>query len=589
MNRISSFKVKLVVYFVVLSLLPLTAAFFGFSSVSKRSEERRIDARAQAGLRAAVTAYGDQLTAAEEQATQLARSPEVQNALRGGNRSALRHIAGTLGADVRFGPGTRVQVPPLSAARTVAVYSGRRLLGHVAVIVHVNDELLRHIRRRTGLDRVDQLIGVERDRVVLGGSTLHGRVLRVPVGRTEVLDVGGVGYRALAAEPLSEPSGLQLAVLTPQSLASRAASATQRRLMTALLTALLLTAIVAYVLSRSVVQRLRHLAGAAMAIAGGHLGQRVPVQGRDEFAALGRSFNDMAGQLEARVGELETARRRLREAIDRFGEALEATHNPAHLRQVIVESAVEATGASGGLIETEGEGEPVRTGDCDPTLEALELPLHAGSRSFGRLVLYGKGFDEDARDVATSLAGQAVIALDNARLHAIVERQALVDALTGLANRRRSDQMLHLELSRAIRLEAPLAFVLADVDHFKSVNDEFGHPAGDAVLRKVAALFTEALREIDVAGRWGGEEFALILPGTDLEGGLQLAERLRAALATRPLRVDQAEIRVTASFGVASFPEHVSERAIVAAADAALYEAKRSGRNRVVADGAVPA
>jgi diguanylate cyclase (GGDEF)-like protein len=191
--------------------------------------------------------------------------------------------------------------------------------------------------------------------------------------------------------------------------------------------------------------------------------------------------------------------------------------------------------------------------------------------------------------VATSLASQAVIALDNARLHAIVERQALVDALTGLANRRRSDQMLHLELSRAIRLEAPLAFVLADVDHFKSVNDEFGHPAGDAVLRKVAALFTEALREIDVAGRWGGEEFALILPGTDLEGGLQLAERLRAALAARPLRVDQAEIRVTASFGVASFPEHVSERAIVAAADAALYEAKRSGRNRVVADGGVPA
>jgi diguanylate cyclase (GGDEF)-like protein len=379
---------------------------------------------------------------------------------------------------------------------------------------------------------------------------------------------------------------MALVVLSPQSLAESAAAGTERRLMTALLTALLLIAIVAYLLSRSVVGRLRHLANAATAIAGGHLSQRVRVQGRDEFAVLGRSFNAMAAELEARVDELEMARQRLRGAITRFGEALEATHDPDHLREVIVESAVEATGAAGGALE--GQGKYVTAGDPEAPGERLELPLTAGANTFGRLTLNGPDFGSEERELAESLARQAVVALENARLHAIVERQALVDGLTGLANRRRSDEMLHLELTRAARLGAPIAFVLLDIDRFKSINDRFGHPAGDAVLREVATLLAETLREIDVAGRWGGEEFALILPGTDLDGGVQLAERLRATLEARPIKAGpKTELFVTASFGVAAYPGHATEDELVAAADAALYEAKGSGRNQVVSEAAL--
>ena len=136
---------------------------------------------------------------------------------------------------------------------------------------------------------------------------------------------------------------------------------------------------------------------------------------------------------------------------------------------------------------------------------------------------------------AASLAGQAVVALENARLHRIVERQALVDGLTGLANRRQADETLASELARAERLGGPVGLILADVDDFKAVNDRHGHPTGDIVLRDLAETFRETVREIDTAARWGGEEFAVILPGTDLEGAAQLAERLRVALSEREI------------------------------------------------------
>jgi diguanylate cyclase (GGDEF)-like protein len=581
----SSFKFRLVAYFLVLSLLPLAAAFYGFSSVTKRSEERRVDARVQAGLRAALTAYGDELDAAQMQATELARDRRVQQALQDGDRAELARIARRAGVDARFGRASAIRPGPLAATRTVSVYVGGRLLGDVTVLVHLNDRLLSHIRTRTGLDRVDRLVVVRNGRIVRGGE-LRGRMLRAPTGRAAVVKLVGTEYRALAASPLTEPPGVSLVVLSPQSAAENAASATQRRLLFALLASLVLIAVVAYILSRSVVGRLRDLAHAATAIAGGHLAQRVPVQGRDEFAALGRSFNEMASELEARVDELEAARQRLREAMARFGETLEATHDPIQLMQVIVESAVEATGAAGGVLESDGER--VTAGDPGAGSDRLEIPLASGHQSFGRLSLSGASFDDDSRDTAESLAGQAVIALENARLHSIVERQALVDGLTGLANRRQSDQMLHLELSRAQRLGAPLAFVLADIDHFKSINDRYGHPVGDAVLREIASLLAQTVREIDVAGRWGGEEFAVILPGTDLAGGVQLAERMRLALERDPVKADDdTEIQVTASFGVAAFPDNGSEADLVTAADAALYQAKRSGRNRVVAEGKV--
>jgi diguanylate cyclase (GGDEF)-like protein len=217
------------------------------------------------------------------------------------------------------------------------------------------------------------------------------------------------------------------------------------------------------------------------------------------------------------------------------------------------------------------------------------VPLTTGEVNFGSLLLFGINFEDEDRMTAVSVASHAVVALDNARLHRIVERQALVDGLTGLANRRQCEDTLATELARVDRFGGALAVVVADLDWFKDVNDRFGHPSGDAVLREFAHLLQETVRDVDLAGRWGGEEFVLILPGTDLAGGAHVAERIRLALAGRiVLSADGSPIPVTASFGVAGTPPASTAAELFSAADAALYEAKRNGKNRVeTAPGAV--
>jgi diguanylate cyclase (GGDEF)-like protein len=371
-----------------------------------------------------------------------------------------------------------------------------------------------------------------------------------------------------------------LAVLTPQSRITSASTRTERRLLVALLATLVLVGLVAWLEGRAIVRSVRRLVRAANAIARGDLDRRVPVHGRDELALLARSFNEMAEQLGARLQELQAERQRLQDAITLFGEALAATHDVEQLLRVVLDVEIEATGASGGLVIVEGS-EVIQVGDVDAD-DRIEVPLNAGRTSYGLIVLVGPEFDDEDRITAVSLAAHAVVALDNARLHGIVEQQALIDGLTGLANRRHAEASLQTELQRASRFGGPLAFVLCDLDSFKSVNDRFGHLAGDDVLRELAGVLSETVRSVDVAARWGGEEFALILPATDAAGGVQLAERAREALEARTILTQEGvPVRVTASFGVAAFPDHGSGEELVAAADSALYEAKNRGKNRV--------
>jgi diguanylate cyclase (GGDEF)-like protein len=160
---------------------------------------------------------------------------------------------------------------------------------------------------------------------------------------------------------------------------------------------------------------------------------------------------------------------------------------------------------------------------------------------------------------------------------------AETDSLTNIANRRALDQRLDEEVDHARRLGTNVAFVIADIDNFKSVNDRFGHQTGDEVLRRVAAVFTDAVRELDLPGRYGGEEIAVVGPGTNLTGARGLAEKIRARIEELELTTPNGDpLKVTASFGAACFPAQTSVEELVAAADAALYEAKRNGKNRVV-------
>lgn len=161
--------------------------------------------------------------------------------------------------------------------------------------------------------------------------------------------------------------------------------------------------------------------------------------------------------------------------------------------------------------------------------------------------------------------------------------QALRDPLTGLWNRRGISGLLRKEFNRSQRQGLPLGIIMADLDHFKSINDTHGHEAGDAVLREAALRMKSAVRTYDFVSRYGGEEFLIFAPECDAQGALALAERIRFNLAKEPVTVPNAELPVTASFGVASFDgENESDLdSLVRAADAALYRSKENGRDRV--------
>lgn len=337
-----------------------------------------------------------------------------------------------------------------------------------------------------------------------------------------------------------------------------------------------------YMLGVSIVRTLGRFAQAADEIARGRFRERVHVHGRDEFSKVAEAFNRMAAQLEQRMDELEEERRRSRELTVRFGKALTATHDVDLLLRVIVETIVEATGADGGVIHGR-QHELARARNPEADARKLELPLTVAGDLFGKVVLTGT-FGDDQAETASLLAAQAAVALENAELHTIVEQQALVDPLTALANRRSLEESLQEEVSRAQRFGGDVCFVLADLDRFKAINDRYGHPTGDRALRIFAQTLKDVVREVDSAGRWGGEEFALILPGAGLAGGVALAERVRESLAAREIRAANGElVQLTASFGVAAYPESRDHASLVAAADQALYWAKRDGRDRVTA------
>jgi diguanylate cyclase (GGDEF)-like protein len=164
-----------------------------------------------------------------------------------------------------------------------------------------------------------------------------------------------------------------------------------------------------------------------------------------------------------------------------------------------------------------------------------------------------------------------------------MERLASVDEMTGLCNRRVLMERLDIEVERARRFGSPLAVIMMDLDHFKRINDDHGHAMGDSVLMNVGGLVRDGLRQVDLAGRYGGEEFCLILPGTDLAGGAALAESLRRTIENFEHVHGDHVLSATSSFGVAAFDidTEADAKALLKAADDALYRAKHGGRNRV--------
>jgi diguanylate cyclase (GGDEF)-like protein len=182
----------------------------------------------------------------------------------------------------------------------------------------------------------------------------------------------------------------------------------------------------------------------------------------------------------------------------------------------------------------------------------------------------------------TFAANLAAVAIENRQVHNELERQAHSDYLTGLYNRRRFLEIAEKELARTIRYHSNLSILMLDVDHFKLVNDTYGHKVGDLVLQRLSAVCRATLRDVDIIGRIGGEEFAVLLPETGCEQAMEAAERLRDAIATAKVALnDGLPLHFTVSLGVATFTESGTNiDMLLNQADQALYQAKNTGRNR---------
>jgi diguanylate cyclase (GGDEF)-like protein len=391
------------------------------------------------------------------------------------------------------------------------------------------------------------------------------------------------------------------------------------------------------IVSRALTHQIDKFLVAARRLARGDFRQPVPVEGGDEFAQLAREFNSMSEQLASKIEEVKRQRGELSEAIRRVGDALATGLDRNGVVALAVRTAVDACEAQSGRARPVGEdafhetswgsedeelGEAMRAAERRassartvlprrPTQEedgaparpprratpasvgtahALAVPMRSvlgsGAENLGVLSIarHRRRFSHEEEELLQYLAGQAVVSIENASLHETVERQAVTDELTGLANLRAFHATLEHELERSRRFNTPLSLVMLDLDNFKQVNDEYGHQQGDEVLAMVADVLRGFSRDIDAPARYGGDELAVILPQTDSDGAAQLAERMREAverLNVVALNGDDA-LTLGASFGVAAAPECAADKeGLIAAADAALYRAKRSGRSRV--------
>ncbi len=214
------------------------------------------------------------------------------------------------------------------------------------------------------------------------------------------------------------------------------------------------------------------------------------------------------------------------------------------------------------------------------------LPLKSGDEVLGTLVIGARrrgAFDSDAVRQLEVVAMQAAESLQRSRLFEQTERLATTDGLTGLLNHRAFQGRLDEHLAQAQRYGKKVSLILCDIDHFKSVNDTYGHPVGDEVLRGVAKTLGTEARQTDLVARYGGEEFAVVMPETDGGGAMVIAERIRERIGKFVFESDQGPLKVTMSIGVATFPEDGARKAeLIERADGCLYHAKRHGRNQCV-------
>ena len=626
-----SFRNRLTLFFLLIVIVPMLAVAFLLFRLIDESETGKFETAIFQQQRAAKALFEGQIDLAGDALhNQVGRDEAFSTAVQNGDLERAEERAKAIAKSRRvqrilffrrgrivISAGTRYAIAP--ALRDIKSSRGDEL-GRLEVSVTDARTYVRRARAVTGLDTI----------VLNGGRVLasslpaaRGGALPTVDGATATID--GTEYRVQQFTASRSFAGQKIRVLTLGSravaLSGDASSGSGNKTFAGvvLLGFLLLAIACAILVSRTLQREIAGFLTAARKLAAGDFSAQVPTVGRDEFAALGEEFNKMSGELERRLAELSQERGRVQDSMRRLGEAVASNLDRDALLALVVRTAVDGLAADAGraCVRSGAYGqleERSRVGNMHGLEDALQaVEQHAldngaahettigaivaiahplrGAQSSDEIIgavsvaRTGRAFTSGDRELFSYLAGQVARSMENVSLHETTARQSVTDELTGLANRRAFDEALAGEIERSKRFGTDLGLVLIDLDDFKHVNDTYGHQQGDLVLREVAHVLRGGSREIDFPARYGGEELAVVLPGTDLEGAFHRAERIREQIGQVHIaRLDGGgSLTVTASCGVAATRSVGADgRLLVQAADGALYEAKRAGKNMSV-------
>ena len=518
--------------------------------------------------------------------------------------------------------------------RTAAIpveVRGRGTQGHLIGGFWLDEGLL-YAASRSGV----QLSIVSEDRVAASTMPLGATFAVDPQYGTEGFELDLGEESKAAATPLG--GGMGIIASTPSAPIEQLSRQVLTSMLALLLLALLGTTGLAFLLARLITQPLEELSAGAHAISEGRFDHKIPVRSKDEVGQLAAAFNDMSAQLSQTISALSSSRDQMQRAVRRVGETLRSTHDMNQMLDSILNTVADAINAEVAVLwllaPARGELRPevvrgitldgstrVKVGDGlvgyvaerakavllpgeagGPTFSreepgypvAIAVPMYSHERIIGVISTYrrdaSRPFAPDELETVAFLAEQGGVALENVRLHEEAQRLSLTDGLTGVWNRRYFQMQFRQVLATATRFERPFSVLMMDLDHFKQVNDRFGHQRGDALLIEFSHRVTHLLREVDTFARYGGEEFICLLSETDTDGAKTTAEKIHDAIRGVPFgSMDEELVNLTVSIGVAAYPDHGdSFKSLVEAADQALYRAKQTGRDRVCVASTAP-
>jgi diguanylate cyclase (GGDEF)-like protein len=618
-----SFRRRLTLFFVLIVVVPMVALGAIVVQLAGSAETGKADAALSAVLDTAIALYDAEAADSERAARAAAADPQLAAAIRAGERAGVESIAraalaaeGLASLTVLDDSGrvlARVGDAETVAASELSLEQGGNASGTLIASTTSATEFADRVRELTGREAT-----VSDGRGTLATTTPVGEAELPAAGSASTVEVGGEELRAASAR-LAAPEGGQLTLTLFGEIGSGGFTAERPLVAAALILFFVFAFAFVVVLLRQLQGQIQGMLSAARRIGEGDFSRKLPVEGDDEMAGLAREFNSMSDRLSAQMGELRRQRTELDASVRRIGEAFASGLDRGAMVEIVAQTARSACEAERARIVLVGSQEPeVEVGGPlpEPALEAARAAERAALRE-GRMAdaregdwfaisqplavtggdrrdsvlggaamtvaRSGRPFEESQREVLKYLISQAAASLENVELHEMVAEQAITDELTGLANNRRFRRWIDTETARAKRFGHDLSLLMLDIDDFKRVNDTHGHLQGDEVLRMIGRVLRDESRGIDEPARYGGEEFAIGLPETGLDGAVEVAERVRERIERTEIAMVNGEgaLRVTASIGVAAVAQAgTNARALVDAADQALYRAKRAGKNR---------